>query len=135
MTGKVLDEVLKNRRMSTCLAAQNDLQLGFTEGLSPLMAALLLSEAMTHAAEQGETLYIASLDTKKAFNMVDHLTLFKQLDSESTDPVIWKTLKEWYDGLSSSVQSEIKNPEIAYCMPYVGPSFTALLLRGLQMTV
>ena len=104
VTGKVLDEVLKNRRMSTCLAAQNDLQLGFTKGLSPLMAALLLSEAMTHAAEQGETLYIATLDAKKAFDVVDHLALFKQLEAEGTDPVLWKTLKEWYDGLSSSVK-------------------------------
>ena len=51
---------------------QSDMQVGFTKGMTPTMAALLLSEADNDARTQKKPLYLATLDAKKAFDVVDH---------------------------------------------------------------
>ena len=55
---------------------QSDQQLGFTKGLSPNMAALLVSEANAEALQNNELLFLATLDTQKAFDVVHHTILF-----------------------------------------------------------
>ena len=39
---------------------QSDMQFGFTEGLSPMMASLLVSEAKAESSEQKSTVYMAT---------------------------------------------------------------------------
>ena len=57
---------------------QSDLQFGFTEGLSPNMAALVLSEVSSEIAGK-EILFITTLDSQKAFDVVDHHILLDKI--------------------------------------------------------
>ena len=55
---------------------QSSLQFGFTEGLSMLMAALIITEGRAEA--KTITLYpliLITLDSQKAFDVVDHIIL------------------------------------------------------------
>ena len=43
--------------------AQSEMQFGFTEGLSPAMAGLLISEAKAESQENKTHIYVATLDS------------------------------------------------------------------------
>ena len=58
---------------------QSDMQFGFTEGLSPMMASLIVSEVKAESIEQNSTVYLATLDSQKAFDVVDHSILLDKL--------------------------------------------------------
>ena len=65
-------------------------QFGFTEGLSPFMAGLLVSEAKAEAQHMGtEGLYLATLDSQKAFDVVHHSILFDTLAAKGVNKDIW----------------------------------------------
>ena len=68
--GKLFETLLLTR-MTDLNHNQSDLQYGFTKGLTPTMASLILSEAEMDARMRKRPLYIATLDTQKAFNVVD----------------------------------------------------------------
>ena len=55
------------------------MQFGFTEGLSPLMASLLISEGKAESSDQKSTVYMATLDSQKAFDVVHHSILLDNL--------------------------------------------------------
>ena len=76
--GKLFETVLLNR-LDELNHDQSDLQFGFTKGLSPTTASLILSEAVLDSAQTGEPLYIAAFDTQKAFDVVSHPVLMKML--------------------------------------------------------
>jgi hypothetical protein len=50
------------------------MQFGFTEGLSPNMAALILSEVCSNITAK-DILFITTLDSQKAFDVVNHQIL------------------------------------------------------------
>jgi hypothetical protein len=58
---------------------QSDLQFGFTRGLSPIMAALIVSEVILQAKQQKSNLYLVTLDSQKAFDVVHHMLLLEKL--------------------------------------------------------
>ena len=58
---------------------QSPLQFGFTKELSPTMAALAITEAISDACDNRTTLYVIALDVRKAFNVVDHRMLLPKL--------------------------------------------------------
>ena len=71
MLSKLLVEhVMTNRENPTATQKQNRLQFGFTEGLSPTMAALLVTEVTAEHKDQGLTIYMMDLDTQKAFDTI-----------------------------------------------------------------
>ena len=74
--GKLFETVLLNR-LDELNNDQSELQYGFTKGLSPTMASLVLSEAVLDSSLTGEPLYIAALDTQKAFDVVSHPVLMR----------------------------------------------------------
>ena len=59
--------------------AQSEMQFGFTEGLSPAMAGLLISEAKAESQENKTHIYVATLDSQKAFDVVHHAILLEKL--------------------------------------------------------
>ena len=56
-----------------------DMQFVFTEGLSPMMLSLIISEVKAESIEQKSTVYMATLDSQKAFDVVDHSILLDKL--------------------------------------------------------
>ncbi|MES9880822.1 MAG: reverse transcriptase domain-containing protein [Sedimenticola sp.] len=85
--------------------AQSPLQFGFTEGLSPLMAALLISEARAEVKMNTKTpLFLVTLDSRKAFDVVCHTILLDKLYESGVHPVLWTLVKDMYSGLTSRVK-------------------------------
>ena len=70
---KTLEHIILSRISPKCL--QSPLQFGFTKELSPTMAALAITEAISDACDNHTTLYVIALDVRKAFDVVDHRLL------------------------------------------------------------
>ncbi len=103
LLGKLLDTVQENRRLDRG-SNQSPLQFGFTSGLSPTMASLILSEAIVDARENHKDLYVATLDTQKAFDVVHHETLLRQLYLDGMDPNDWLLMAQAYSGMTTQVR-------------------------------
>ena len=84
--------------------SQSDLQFGFTEGLSPTMASLLVSEAKAESQDKGTHLFIATLDSQKAFDVVHHAILLDKLYQKNIQDTSWLVIKDLYQDLSSRVK-------------------------------
>ncbi|CAC5418281.1 unnamed protein product [Mytilus coruscus] len=82
---------------------QSELQFGFTKGLSPIMAALIVSEGIVHAKQQDMTMFLATLDSQKAFDVVHHMILLEKLFYE-VPPDIWRVVKDLYSNMSSKIK-------------------------------
>ena len=84
--GKV--HVLVARVRSTLRAQQSPLQFGFTEKLSPGMAALVCSEVLSNNKDSSRDTFVATVDVQKAFDSVWHDSLLRNLhistDGDST---------------------------------------------------
>ena len=65
---KVYEHLLNLREEST--DTTDPLQFGFIEGRSPTMASLITTEAVAEQLDLGSPVFIASLDTQKAFDVV-----------------------------------------------------------------
>jgi hypothetical protein len=102
--GKHLELSMLLRIVSTFIKAQCKLQRGFTEGIAPLYAALLLCEAINEYAELGEDLVVVLLDAEKAFDKVSHENLFNKLYHMGMPLDFWKLIREWYRGFESQVR-------------------------------
>ena len=102
--GKVFEHVILGKIESNLPEKQSSLQFGFTKGLSPLMAALILSETVTEGMENNLPVYSAYLDTQKAFDVVDHNSLKCKLFHQDINHHIWKTIDNLYSVLSSKVR-------------------------------
>ena len=103
--GKLFETVLLNR-LDELNNDQSELQFGFTKGLSLTMAALILCEAVLDSALTREPLYIAALDTQKAFDVVSHPVLMKMLYLQGINRHLWQVIRSMYSGLSAKVKWE-----------------------------
>ena len=84
---------------------QSPLQFGFTKGLSPVMAALIVSEARAEAKlNTCKPLFLVTLDSQKAFNVVNHTILLDKLYETGIHPALWSIVKDLYSGLTSKVK-------------------------------
>ena len=83
---------------------QSDYQFGFTKGLSPNMAALLISEAKAETRQDKDQLFLATLDSQKAFDVVHHTILMDRLAEAGIPSDIWLIIKDLYSDISSRVK-------------------------------
>ena len=84
---------------------QSSMQFGFTKGLSPVMSALIVSEARAEAkTDSSAPLFLMTLDAQKAFDVVNHVILLDNLYETGIHPALWTIVKDLYMGLSSKVK-------------------------------
>ena len=83
---------------------QSDMQFGFTEGLSPMMASLIVSEAKAESSDKKSTVSMATLDSQKAFDVVHHSILLDKLFDKDINDTTWLVIKELYQDISSKVK-------------------------------
>ena len=101
--GKLFESVLLPRLSETF--EQSPLQFGFTKGLSPVMSALIVSEARAEAKlKTCKPLFLVTLDSQKAFDVVNHIILLDKLYEIGVHPALWTIVKDLYSGLTSRVK-------------------------------
>ena len=111
--GKVFEYALLDKLIEKGLnSEQSKLQVGFSEGLSPGLGSLLLSEASYDAYVNRTPLYIAPMDSQKAFDKQDHKLTLCELYSQGVDGGLWSVVSDLYEGLTSKVkwQGEYSDP-------------------------
>jgi hypothetical protein len=77
--GKVLEKEMLRQTKPHSQQHQCEMQYGFTEKCSPSLCSLLVTEAIAEAKDLGNPLYMAFLDSSKAFDVVDHTVLLNSL--------------------------------------------------------
>ncbi|CAC5356193.1 unnamed protein product [Mytilus coruscus] len=84
---------------------QSPLQFGFTKGLSMLMASLIITEARAEVKlVTMEPLFLITVDSQKAFDVVDHIILLDALYDHTQNHPLWSIVKNLYSGLVSRVK-------------------------------
>ena len=94
---KVLETVCLESGLSTDIKT-NGLQFGFAIGKSPSMATLLVTEAIAEAKANRTPLYIAALDARKAFDVVNHQVLKTKLYNSPICGLLWNMIDDLYTG-------------------------------------
>ena len=83
---------------------QSELQVGFSEGLSPGLGSLFLLEASYEAHIRRAPLYIAPMDSQKAFDKQDHKLTLCELYTHGVDGGLWSVVSDLYEGLTSKIK-------------------------------
>ncbi|MCW4345831.1 MAG: reverse transcriptase family protein [Candidatus Thiodiazotropha endolucinida] len=103
---KLLEHILNERQNKTFLTTQSRLQKGFTAGSSSMGAALILTECINEAKDKKETLFVATLDVQKAFDVVNHELLLRKLYIDGIRGNDWLLVRDIYTDMLSSVKWE-----------------------------
>ena len=101
---KVLEHVVNTRHNEILEATQSRLQKGFTSGCSSLNAALILTECINESRNNKEELLFTTLDTQKAFDVVDQNSLLRRLYLDGIEGDDWLLIKDLYSDCSSRVK-------------------------------
>ncbi|CAC5387677.1 unnamed protein product [Mytilus coruscus] len=84
---------------------QADMQFGFTEGLSMLIAAFLVSECKSESKDVTlKPLYMIAVDSQTAFDVVSHIILLDKLYECGIHPKLWSIVKDLYKDMSSKIK-------------------------------
>jgi hypothetical protein len=70
----------------------------------PIIAALILSELIAEAKSNKSPLYVAFMGARKAFDVVWHTGLFRDLYIFGITGDNWLFFKHWYDNVASKVR-------------------------------
>ena len=106
IVGKVVEKQLIKMSRPTLDSLQSRLQYGFTSGISPIYAATILTEIMAEAKDTKTELYVAFLDTAKAFDVVDHKGMLNALYRQGVTSNEWQLYNSLYDGVLSRVKAD-----------------------------
>jgi len=99
--GKIFEHVLLGRLEHLLPVNQSSLQFGFTKNTSILLAALVINESISKARIP---LYLAFLDSQKAFDVVDHQSMKCKIFHNGVRGHIWKIIDTLYSCLTSKVK-------------------------------
>ena len=101
---KVLEHVLNRRHNKILEETQSKLQKGFTEGCSSLSAAVILTECILESKNNKQDLLLTTLDTQKAFDVVDHNSLLRRLYLDGIHGDDWLLVRDMYTDCTSRVK-------------------------------
>ena len=83
---------------------QSKLQFGFSSGVSPLYAALLITELIAEAKDSKSQLLLTFMDTSKAFDVIDHKAMLNSLHMQGIAGTLWQLFNSMYDGIQAVVK-------------------------------
>jgi len=86
------------------LLLTSPLQFGFKKKLSTSHALYMLRRIVDYYVRNGSRVNVSLLDFRKAFDGVDHATLFQRLLDEGLPVGVVKLLARWYDGTYACVR-------------------------------
>ncbi|VDI37216.1 Hypothetical predicted protein [Mytilus galloprovincialis] len=101
---KVTEKLHLNDNSDIIEKIQNYLQRGFTAGVSPIFAAIIITELFAEAKDHKLLLILALLDAQKAFDKLWHSSLLRKTYQIGIDGDKWLMLKAWYHELVSQVK-------------------------------
>ena len=101
---KILEHIINARHSLTMQNTQSRLQKGFTPGCSSLNAGFILSECILESAINKQDLFLTTLDTQKAFDVVDQNSLHRKLYLDGIHGSDWLLLKDLYSDCSSRIK-------------------------------
>ncbi|VDI77462.1 Hypothetical predicted protein [Mytilus galloprovincialis] len=102
--GKVVEKAHLSQNKNSVTKNQNKLQKGFTSGEMPIIAALILTELIIQAIKTKSPLYVALMDARKAFDIVWHLGLMREMNKFGLTGGNWLVFKRWYANLKSKIK-------------------------------
>lgn len=91
---KVLEQIILARLQTHLFTA--DSQFGFKEGHGTEMAIFALKQTVEYYRSRDSPVFMCFLDAKKAFDRVNHWTLFRKLIERGAPPHIVELLVFWY---------------------------------------
>ena len=101
---KILEHIVNSRHSLILEPSQSRIQRGFTPGCSSLNAAFILSECILEAANSKHDLLLTTLDTQKAFDVVDQNSLLRKLYLDGIHGDDWLLLRNLYSDCSSRIK-------------------------------
>lgn len=104
--GKVIEKEILCRTKALGKEKRSPLQFGFTEGVSPTTAAMLLTEAISHSQDTERTPYVTYMDASKAFDLVCHPGLLNILHSQGIDGNMWMLYNSMYSDIKGNIKWE-----------------------------
>ena len=112
IVGKVAKIHIVNLMRKTADPIQSPLQFGFTSGISPNFAALIITEVMNQAKSNKSPLYLELIDTSKAFDVVNHRGMLNSAYRQGIHGQLWRILDFMYTNIRSMVnhEGETSNP-------------------------
>ncbi len=135
---KILESICLTSGIDLSISSvTSPLQCGFSVGKSPTMASLMITEAAVAAKARRVPLYVASLDARKAFDVVNHTLLKKKLFYTNTSKGLWRVIDDMYvdsrevirwkgsDSEQYTVEKGVKQGSIS------SPSLYKLYINGL----
>ena len=98
--------MLRKKIQAIINANQSALQRGLTKNLSHMNCSLILEEAICEQCDKRKPLYIAFLDAKSAFDVVNHDSLLRKLYHIGIDGATWLLIQSLHDGGTTAVKWE-----------------------------
>jgi hypothetical protein len=104
MLSKVVEQFIATHTETLLRPYQCDLQYGFTQGMSPTHAALLVTEAIAEQRDTKVPLYVATLDAQKAFDVVNHESLMWKWHERGLRGALWHLKDTSYTNMPTKVK-------------------------------
>jgi len=102
--GKVVEKIHLSRNENRILSVQNKLQKGFTKWEIPSIVGLILTELIIEAIKRKSSLYMALMDARKAFDVLWHLDLLREMNKSGFEGDNWRFYENWYTDLTSKIK-------------------------------
>ena len=101
---KVLQHVLNYRHSKIFNLTQSRIQRWFTTGYYSLNAAFIVSECIQKLNNVTQNLVFTTIDAQKAFDVVDHNSLLRNLYLDGIQVDDWRLILDMYSDCSSRVK-------------------------------
>jgi hypothetical protein len=100
----IVESILKGRLEKKLIPTQNRLQKGFTDRMSHLNIAFIVTECIMTCIEEDDDIFLITLDAQKAFDKLNHEILFNKLYHDGITGDLWTLHRNMYRDMSVQVK-------------------------------